>query len=233
LETVIMLGAGLLLSLSLGMIAALALPRTLPQLPETAARFYSSVLSNLSFQGAVLVLTHFFLRWNETTWRHFLGLDHPQLKRAIFRAFAVAALVLPMALMVRWVSDAILVQLHAPAGMQPALQIIQLSVSSGKLVYAGVIAILIAPVAEEILFRGILYATLKQHGWGRVGLVGSSLLFGLIHGHAGSFMALSFLGFIFALLYDRTSTLVTPILAHSLFNLVNFCMFLSSQKAGG
>jgi membrane protease YdiL (CAAX protease family) len=95
-------------------------------------------------------------------------------------------------------------------------------------IYAGIAAILIAPAAEEILFRGILYPAIKERGWPRTALIGTSLLFGAIHGHLPSFVALSFLGLVFALLYDRTSNLLAPILAHSTFNAVNFFLFILS-----
>jgi membrane protease YdiL (CAAX protease family) len=117
--------------------------------------------------------------------------------------------------------------------MQHALRVIQLSVSPGQLVYAGFMAIAVAPLAEEIIFRGILYTALRERGWPRTALFGTSILFGLIHWHVPSLVALSFLGLVWALLYARTSSLFASILAHSLFNAVNFFLFLAAQYSGG
>lgn len=228
LESVLWLIAGLLISVSVGMTLAIALRAWVTNWPETKAQFYSSVVSGLSFQGAVLVLTHFFLRQNRTSWRAFLGLNDPRTAQALLRAVGVTVLVLPMALLLRTSTDVLLNLFQRPSEIQPALHIIKVSISNGQLVYAGLAAILIAPVAEEILFRGILYRALRERGWPRTALVGTSVLFGAIHGHLPSFVALSFLGWVFALLYDRTSNLLAPILAHSAFNTVNFFWFIFS-----
>jgi membrane protease YdiL (CAAX protease family) len=228
LESVFLLASGLMISVSLGMTLAIALRAWVTDWPEPKVQFYSSVVSGLSFQGATLVLTHFFLRQNQTSWKDFLGLNDPELKQALMRAVAVTVLVLPMALLLRALTEALLDILRSASELQPALQIIKLSASNGQLVYAGVTAIVIAPLAEEILFRGILYRAMKERGWPRTALVATSLLFGAIHGHLPSFIALSFLGLVFALLYGRTSNLLAPILAHSTFNSVNFFLFIFS-----
>ena len=232
LESVAMLGAGLLFSVSIGMLLAIAVRRLLPDLPESKAQFYASVLSNFSFQGMAILLTFPLLQSNRRTWPDFLGLSAGRFRALVARAVAVTALALPMALLLRAGCESLLDALSASNQMQPALQVIQLSVSTGQLVYAGFMAIVIAPAAEEILFRGILYQAIKERGWPRTALFGTSLIFGAIHGHLPSFIALSFLGLIFAMLYDRTASLLAPILAHSLFNAVNFFMFLAAQNAG-
>jgi len=227
-----MLGAGLLFSVSAGMLLAIAVRKLLPELPESKIQFYASVLSNFSFQGMAILLTFPFLHSNGRSWPDFLGLAPRRFRPIAVRAAVVTALALPMALLLRAACEALLDSLSASNQMQPALQVIQLSVSTGQLVYAGFMAIVIAPAAEEILFRGILYQAIKERGWPRTALFGTSLIFGAIHGHLPSFIALSFLGLIFAMLYDRTSSLFAPILAHSLFNAVNFFMFLAAQNAG-
>jgi len=230
LETVIMLGGGLMISFSAGIVLIAAVRKLLPGLPEPTAQFYSSIVMTLAFQGAALALTHLLLKRNERTWWSFLGLDDPHLKQALLRALAVVTMVLPMALALRAGAETLLKHLRDDSTLQPALQVIQMSNSAGRLFYAGVIAVLLAPVAEEILFRGILYPAIKQMGWPRLALFSTSVLFGAIHGHLASFIPLCFLGAVFALLYDRTSNLLAPILAHSAFNAVNFFMFVFYQK---
>ena len=48
----------------------------------------------------------------------------------------------------------------------------------------------IAPLAEEILFRGILYSAVKQAGFPRIALWGSVLLFAVVHMNAVTFVPL-------------------------------------------
>ncbi len=80
-----------------------------------------------------------------------------------------------------------------------------------------VIAILLAPVVEELLFRGgILHRW--AHRWGvRKALVLTSLLFGVLH---ASVLGIVVLGFVFGMLYLRSRSLVVPIVCHSVNNAV-------------
>jgi membrane protease YdiL (CAAX protease family) len=82
-------------------------------------------------------------------------------------------------------------------------------------------SIIIAPVAEEMLFRGVLYAGVKQMGFPRIALWGTALLFATIHFSAAIFVPLTVFGLALAWLYDRTDNLLAPISAHATFNAIN------------
>ncbi len=79
-------------------------------------------------------------------------------------------------------------------------------------------AIVIAPFAEEFIFRGYLYAVMKKYIGAFLALTFTSLLFALIHGHAFSIPALFTLAFCLGLAYERTGSLVVPMLMHAIFN---------------
>jgi hypothetical protein len=121
-----------MISVSVGMTLAIALRVWMTDWAVAKVQFYASVVSGLSFQGATLVLTHFFLRQNQTNWRDFLGVTHPNLKQALLRAFAVTVLVLPMALLLRAGTEALLNMLQGASELQPALQIIKSSAANGQ-----------------------------------------------------------------------------------------------------
>ncbi len=80
-------------------------------------------------------------------------------------------------------------------------------------------AVLWAPIFEEIAFRGVLYAGLRaRFGVLRAALL-SSLVFGFAHSYdLGGNLAIASVGFIFALLYERSKSLLPCIFAHALFN---------------
>lgn len=77
--------------------------------------------------------------------------------------------------------------------------------------------VVMAPVVEEIVFRGILYNILNK----RMGLIAaaviSSATFGILHG--ATFFQTALIGFILAVLYQVTGTLWVPVMAHALNNL--------------
>lgn len=80
------------------------------------------------------------------------------------------------------------------------------------------VAVLVAPVAEEFLFRGYFYGVLRQCSgrWWALGI--STLVFAGIHGHLPSFAGLALLGLLLAVIYERTGSLWVPIVMHSIFN---------------
>lgn len=77
----------------------------------------------------------------------------------------------------------------------------------------------LAPVAEELVFRGLVFRRMKD--WMKPGLaiVLSSLIFGLYHGNMVQFLYATLMGIMLAVIYNRTGTLRTSILAHVTANL--------------
>ena len=82
----------------------------------------------------------------------------------------------------------------------------------------GILTVLAAPFFEEVLFRGVLFAGLRDSlGPWTAGLA-SSMLFALLHSDPQALLVLTVLGGIFAALYHKTGSLWPAILAHSLWN---------------
>jgi membrane protease YdiL (CAAX protease family) len=77
---------------------------------------------------------------------------------------------------------------------------------------------LVAPVFEEALFRGFVFAQLRH----RLGLAAaastSAALFALVHFSLGSFLPLFALGLVLAWAYEATGNLATPMLIHAAWN---------------
>ncbi|MGA4237343.1 lysostaphin resistance A-like protein [Ralstonia nicotianae] len=84
----------------------------------------------------------------------------------------------------------------------------------------GAIALicLIAPVVEEMLFRGvILRSFLRQYPAG-VAIVHSAAVFGLAHLNVYQFMLAFLLGLLLGKLYERTRSLLPGMLVHGFYN---------------
>jgi len=81
----------------------------------------------------------------------------------------------------------------------------------------AVLAVGVAPIAEELVFRGALYRFLKRHT--RLAMLLSSLFFALIHFHLLSFPSLVLVGLSLCWAYEITGNLRVPIIFHALFNL--------------
>jgi membrane protease YdiL (CAAX protease family) len=98
----------------------------------------------------------------------------------------------------------------------------------------AVVALVLVPVTEEVLFRGCLFRFLLERIPRWAAISSSSLLFGALHvqwwDHMGglpSFLPLVVLAAIFCVAYERTGTLAAPIIAHALFNLNTFVLVLT------
>jgi membrane protease YdiL (CAAX protease family) len=90
-----------------------------------------------------------------------------------------------------------------------------------------VVACVLAPMMEELLFRAGLYRFCRQR-LGRVAaLLISGTLFGAIHANWAGFLPLSVLGVMLALVYEATGSIRVSIVAHAFFNLNSILMILS------
>jgi membrane protease YdiL (CAAX protease family) len=79
------------------------------------------------------------------------------------------------------------------------------------------LSILVAPVIEELVFRGFIYRAFeRQWGW-ILSMLATSILFGLYHIHFWSAFLASV---IFVCLLRRTGSLRAPIYVHAVFNLM-------------
>jgi membrane protease YdiL (CAAX protease family) len=87
----------------------------------------------------------------------------------------------------------------------------------------GMTTVIFAPVAEELLFRGLILRRLLSFGpWPAV--VGSAIVFAAWHA-SPAVVPLLLIGGILGWLYLRSATLWQPITFHVLFNLVSFVQF--------
>lgn len=101
---------------------------------------------------------------------------------------------------------------------QKTVQLISESSDPAELAFLLVCAVIIAPIAEEILFRGVLYPWLKKFGSQKWALLGNALIFSAFHFHLPSFLPLAMLGLLLALVYEYSGSLAACITFHALFN---------------
>lgn len=111
------------------------------------------------------------------------------------------------------------------AGTDPHSMIrISLPKTSANLLLFFLVGGIVAPVAEELFFRGILYGFLRR--WGiAVALVLSTALFAITHGLGHGFPMIQVVGgVLFAAAYEVEKNLLVPITIHCLGNLAIFTL---------
>ncbi len=83
-----------------------------------------------------------------------------------------------------------------------------------------VLAVIMAPIFEEIVFRGIIQKGLINKGMNPVtAIIIASVVFGLVHANPWQFVGAVLLGCVLGLVYHKTKSLLLPILLHAFNNL--------------
>lgn len=83
----------------------------------------------------------------------------------------------------------------------------------------AVMAVVFAPLAEEYLFRGLLFRALDREWGGWRAVVGSAAFFAIYHPPL-SWLPVALLGVANALLFKKTGRLAPAVILHMVYNAV-------------
>lgn len=106
-----------------------------------------------------------------------------------------------------------------------------------RTVLAVVAAVLLAPIAEELLFRGLLYRALRvSRSVGAAALL-SSAPFAVVHlevvlSQPLALVALLVVGVVLALVYERTGGLLVPVALHAGYNATALAAAVALGRSG-
>jgi membrane protease YdiL (CAAX protease family) len=135
---------------------------------------------------------------------------------------------IPPVLLIAWLANVALDTIGFDTSQQEVFDVLSKPGFSmgGKLAIVGA-AVLGAPMAEEMIFRGVLFPVfLRRMKWpGAALLVGA--LFAIMHFHLPAFVPLMALGAVFSLAMLATGSVLTSIVMHALFNLVSILIFFA------
>ncbi len=183
----------------------------------------------LVFHGAALLLLMGMLRARRWSWGRAFGLRTPGLARRAGMALTCYAGVLPAFMTAAMVSQLVMLLFGRPLTIQDFVLIFMKPQSAWTLMGLLSLALVLAPLAEEALFRGVLLpALMKRMGTGPA-VVLSSLLFAAVHVHAPSFLPLFVLAVGLALAYIQSGSLWVPAIMHAVFNGLNLALLLAAS----
>jgi len=91
------------------------------------------------------------------------------------------------------------------------------------LVILAFLAVIVAPICEEFVFRGYLYGVLKRFSCTFFATFISALFFAVVHGNLWSLFPLFIVGLFLVIVYEISGSLWAPILTHMLFNGITTC----------
>jgi membrane protease YdiL (CAAX protease family) len=133
---------------------------------------------------------------------------------------------------------AVLLGAIAGSGATTPDQIDAESLSIGGKVLTVVVAVFVAPITEELVFRGMLFRALRDRRGFWVGAIVSSLLFGMVHLVLPApwqdavllQVTMVFTGMALAAIYEWRGNLVSCIVTHMSFNVVGVLLILVVAK---
>lgn len=156
-----------------------------------------------------------------------LGLFRQRAGRNVRAGLAAGALGLGLSYLV--VSPIVLAIARAVSGgpVEEKSQLDFTHPAAGVLVITGIAVVLVAPLAEELFFRGLLFQGFRR----RLSLWPAALIsagvFALAHLPFLLFLPSIFvLGLILARVFERRGSVVATMTAHALFNLVGYSIYL-------
>jgi membrane protease YdiL (CAAX protease family) len=226
-ESVLLLLLGIFGTWLLGGLAVQALVKFNPDWSQSKIKLLSMVIITVSFHGVSFLWVAWFLKREKILWADAFGFRSPGLRQAVGLAVLAAIVVLPLALGLQKLSAWVMTLSNFQPEIQaPVRELQSVNISQFQRIYLAVIALIAAPLVEEVIFRGILYPTIKQAGFPKLALWLTSILFALSHENAAAFLPLLFFAIVLTMLYEKTGNLLTPIIAHSSFNIFNFLLLL-------
>ncbi|MFY9986900.1 MAG: CPBP family intramembrane glutamic endopeptidase [Chthoniobacterales bacterium] len=200
-------------------------PQTVPENVDTRAMF----LVQLSWWGLVLGPILISLGFRGFKLGSVFGFDRMPVGRSVLLGIALLISALPMIYVVDYVASALL-KVNPTTDSQEVIQIFETSSTAAQRVPIILLAVVIAPVAEELAFRGYLYGVIKRYFGAVPALLLSGILFALIHLNLPSFFPLLVLACAFALAYELSGSLLVPMTMHATFNALSLVLLLVTQR---
>jgi membrane protease YdiL (CAAX protease family) len=102
--------------------------------------------------------------------------------------------------------------------------------SAASVIIYVVLLGLLAPVAEELIFRGFIYSSLRRYVSALPAVVVSAVVFGLMHPGGTALLQIVVIGIVLAVLYERTRSVIPCIVCHAMNNLLAFGLILLANQ---
>jgi membrane protease YdiL (CAAX protease family) len=173
------------------------------------------LIANLLFTLFVVFFIAAFLKLRGIDIDALAGFSRTSLKRAISTGIVLLLAAAPLIALAEGVTQTIF------RGGSSKQEIVDLFNSLGSIqqrVTIIVLAVVVAPISEEFIFRFFIYGVLRRYFGIAIGLVFNALLFAAAHTHLPSALPLFVLGTCFTLAYEWSGSILVSMAMHAFFN---------------
>jgi membrane protease YdiL (CAAX protease family) len=150
---------------------------------------------------------------------------------ALKSGFLTYLAALPLVAAAMWVWQQGLDAAGIPRPKQELIDMFSHTHGFWRLTFMTLVAVVIAPMTEELVFRAGIFRFVRTRLPRVLSLVLPAVLFGAAHLNLSAFVPLLVLAIVLSLAYERTGRVITPIVAHGLFNLTTVAFLLSGLAA--
>ena len=186
------------------------------------------VVQSLLFHWACFLLIGLSLHLRRLPWTTAFGLHSRTFWRDAGWGVAIMVGVMPLLIGYNFVAQMVMQWMGYEPPVQDVTRIIFGASDLATKIYFALLAVVVAPVVEEMLFRGILLPALTRKAGVKPAIVTVSLLFAAVHGHLPSAVPLFILSAALSLGYIYRGSLVTSIAMHSFFNSMTIAVIMRS-----
>lgn len=184
------------------------------------------VIQSISFHIIGLGIVALSLIRRRVTWRDAFGLEPRAIPGNVGMGVMFYLAALPFIVFYTFVYQAVLRGMGQEIMLQEVAQIVAGEQSFWMRVYLAGLAVVLAPLFEEILFRGIGLPLIARKWGAAAAVVIVSLFFAAIHFHLPSMMPLFVIAVAFSLAYIHSGSIMVPMVMHALFNGVNVAVLM-------
>lgn len=223
----------LLISVFLAGLFVLLIARTLLRHEAPPASMHpDQVLPSASFFLLLLVGIVAFLRYRRIDLSRLFGLDRMRTARAFAIALGLIIAAFPLVVAAGYATQLWMPGTAREQEMVTLFRDVVRRADHATVAQILVAGLIVAPVAEEFLFRGYFYPVFKRY----LGPVAATLLtaglFAAFHLNLASLLSLFVLALCFTVAYEASGSLAVPIGMHMLFNLTQLAyLYLDAQAA--
>src|SRR3954469_285794 len=182
---------------------------------QTMTMSSRDLIANALFSIGLIVFVATFLRFRGIDVKSLAGFAKLGLRRAVTTGAVLLLAAYPLIIM----ADALTQRaIGRNSEHQGIVELFNTSRNLEQRVLIIILAVAIAPIAEEFLFRFFLYGVLKRY-FGRVlAVVTNALLFAAVHSHLPSLAPLFVLGTCFTIAFEWSGSILVSMTMHALFN---------------
>lgn len=198
-------------------------PQSSAEAAASASVSREVILFSIFYFGGIVVLLTAFLAVRGHSFVSVMGLGKTSARHALGLGVIGLLAVYPLLGLAAALGSLI------PGEFAEAQQIVLFFLNSdsfGDRLLVILMAVVVAPVTEEIVFRGYLYGAAKKHLGPIAASLSTAMLFALIHAHIPSLGVFFLLSLTLNLVVERTGSLLPAMATHALFNFVSLSVIL-------